>query len=589
MKKIILTLVLIVATMFCVQATYANDKLIGYLGVTAEAGYSNLFFSPFNSSDISYRPLPGGGFGGAFTFDFEYKKFLFQTGLGVTYTFNQNFFHFENKNPLSIIPTPGMKFLNADMTEQTTHLFGYVPIKLGMKWQRWYFLAGAKVGIFSMGGKSRSLIDMTMTSLEEANDANLSYKHFTSDYEPFAYNHLNAILSAEIGLDINKQAWKEDPKQSKEKMDAAQRYREAKRKKSLAELTHYRVALFVDYGLNNLQNAELNYRPIGADAYRSNRLNNFMAGVKVTFNFELPQSKPKGNPYVYLYVKDESTEKPIPGATVQMQRKGTKSISKKTTDTKRGRVARALLPGLYWAKVSHSRYCPIDTIHFVHNDDYDTLRVSLHPRHTFRIPVVDANTSKPIQSNGQFIPVNRNPSISIATDPTGVMVASLDDRIGYIIKIQANGYYDYCDTIDAMSDELIIKMQPLLVKKQTFILQNMHFATAQTDILPISNTAMDLLYKLLNENSDLCIRIVGHTDDVGSDDDNRILSEGRANSIRQEMIKRGISATRMEVLGKGETEPIVPNDSEEHRQMNRRVEIEILSGADNINIEQLAQ
>ena len=55
------------------------------------------------------------------------------------------------------------------------------------------------------------------------------------------------------------------------------------------------------------------------------------------------------------------------------------------------------------------------------------------------------------------------------------------------------------------------------------------------------------------------------------------------------MIQRGISPARMEVLGKGESEPIVANDSEENRQKNRRVEIEILSGAENINIEQLAQ
>ena len=130
-------------------------------------------------------------------------------------------------------------------------------------------------------------------------------------------------------------------------------------------------------------------------------------------------------------------------------------------------------------------------------------------------------------------------------------------------------------------------MIPQPIKKQTFILRNMHFATAQTDILPSSKSALDLLYKLLIENPNLYIKIVGHTDDVGSEQDNRILSEGRANSIREAMLKRGISASRLKIQGKGESEPIVPNDTEAHKQMNRRVEIEILSGAENINIELL--
>ena len=75
------------------------------------------------------------------------------------------------------------------------------------------------------------------------------------------------------------------------------------------------------------------------------------------------------------------------------------------------------------------------------------------------------------------------------------------------------------------------------------------------------------------------IRIIGHTDDVGKDDYNQRLSEGRARSVKQEMVRRGIDPKRIETTGRGENDPIVPNDSEDHRQMNRRVEIEILTGS----------
>ncbi len=55
-----------------------------------------------------------------------------------------------------------------------------------------------------------------------------------------------------------------------------------------------------------------------------------------------------------------------------------------------------------------------------------------------------------------------------------------------------------------------------------------------------------------------------------------MLSEGRCHEVKQEMVSRGIAAERIEIEGRGEKDPIVPNDSEEHRQMNRRVEIVLL-------------
>ena len=51
------------------------------------------------------------------------------------------------------------------------------------------------------------------------------------------------------------------------------------------------------------------------------------------------------------------------------------------------------------------------------------------------------------------------------------------------------------------------------------------------------------------------------------------------------MINRGIDAKRISTIGKGELEPLVPNTSADNRQKNRRVEIEIISGAENVNID----
>jgi outer membrane protein OmpA-like peptidoglycan-associated protein len=74
---------------------------------------------------------------------------------------------------------------------------------------------------------------------------------------------------------------------------------------------------------------------------------------------------------------------------------------------------------------------------------------------------------------------------------------------------------------------------------------------------------------------DTNINIEGHTDDTGKDDFNMTLSEKRAKAVADFFISKGIAASRITEKGYGETQPKYPNDSEENRQKNRRVEIGI--------------
>ena len=68
------------------------------------------------------------------------------------------------------------------------------------------------------------------------------------------------------------------------------------------------------------------------------------------------------------------------------------------------------------------------------------------------------------------------------------------------------------------------------------------------------------------------IQIVGHTDNTNTEEYNQVLSERRANSVRNEMIKRGIDPSRMIPIGRGELQPIDTNLTPEGKQNNRRVE-----------------
>jgi outer membrane protein OmpA-like peptidoglycan-associated protein len=69
--------------------------------------------------------------------------------------------------------------------------------------------------------------------------------------------------------------------------------------------------------------------------------------------------------------------------------------------------------------------------------------------------------------------------------------------------------------------------------------------------------------------------VVGHTDDVGTDQENFSLGLARAKSVAQTMIANGIAAARIKTDSKGEKEPVAGNDTDEGRHQNRRVVITV--------------
>ncbi len=79
----------------------------------------------------------------------------------------------------------------------------------------------------------------------------------------------------------------------------------------------------------------------------------------------------------------------------------------------------------------------------------------------------------------------------------------------------------------------------------------------------------------LKEDESLNIQITGHTDNVGSEKFNHKLSQKRAEAIRDYLVHSGIATERLKAEGKGLTAPLVPNDSDENRAKNRRVEIKV--------------
>lgn len=94
---------------------------------------------------------------------------------------------------------------------------------------------------------------------------------------------------------------------------------------------------------------------------------------------------------------------------------------------------------------------------------------------------------------------------------------------------------------------------------------------------PAAKTNIESLVKVLNKYPDTNILIEGDTDNVGTAEYNQKLSERRAQAVADYQKARGIAASRVSIIGLGETNPIASNDSAEGRQQNRRVEIAIFA------------
>lgn len=90
-----------------------------------------------------------------------------------------------------------------------------------------------------------------------------------------------------------------------------------------------------------------------------------------------------------------------------------------------------------------------------------------------------------------------------------------------------------------------------------------------------SRQALDNIVLQLDSLSDYTIHLSGHTDNAGSDTYNEKLSENRARAVRNYFISKNVDSTKIQLDFYGESQPTVPNTTEENRALNRRVEITV--------------
>jgi type IX secretion system PorP/SprF family membrane protein len=98
------------------------------------------------------------------------------------------------------------------------------------------------------------------------------------------------------------------------------------------------------------------------------------------------------------------------------------------------------------------------------------------------------------------------------------------------------------------------------------------FAFGRTELNDEAKIYLDDLLSLLQKNPEYNLEIIGHTDNVGKHMVNYKLSSGRAQAVADYLMQKGLSKDRIRAKGMGDTQPVAPNDTEENRSKNRRVQ-----------------
>jgi len=198
--------------------------------------------------------------------------------------------------------------------------------------------------------------------------------------------------------------------------------------------------------------------------------------------------------------------------------------------------------------------------------------------------VIDASTKKPIATNVEYESLTKSKIIGIArSEPDqGAYKIVLPAGDLYGFRAEAPGYYPVSDRLDTrnLTEYAELTRDLFLVpirKNETVVLNNLFFDFGKADLRQESFAELDRLAQFLVESPKITIELSGHTDNVGGDAANKVLSQERVNAVKLYLQGRSVADARMKAVGYGKTKPLAPNVSEEGRQRNRRVEFKILS------------
>ncbi len=197
--------------------------------------------------------------------------------------------------------------------------------------------------------------------------------------------------------------------------------------------------------------------------------------------------------------------------------------------------------------------------------------------------VFDADTKKPIGAEVQLFNLNSQQLEQQveADSASGLYYMVLTEGAPYALYVNHPGYlfkslsFEIAEAETLKPVNLDVYLDPIRAGMITR-LSNIFFDTDKHEVKPKSETELLRVVQFLEQNPEVRIEIGGHTDDVGNVAYNQRLSEKRAQAVLEWLMNAGAPAKSLSAKGYGQSKPQVPNDSEENRQQNRRIEFRVL-------------
>lgn len=196
--------------------------------------------------------------------------------------------------------------------------------------------------------------------------------------------------------------------------------------------------------------------------------------------------------------------------------------------------------------------------------------------------VRDAESNKIIPATIKVTNVDTKEASEVKNnETTGKYTVLLEEGEKYDIAISSQGKTFDSEVVDLTNVKKYqmvnkdIKLKPLKTNT-TFTLNNIFFGFDSATVKSESEFELTRVIELLQKNPTMVVEISAHTDDKGSDAYNNKLSQSRAESVVNFLVSKGIPKERLVPKGYGKSMPSVPNDSDENRAKNRRVEFKVI-------------
>lgn len=198
--------------------------------------------------------------------------------------------------------------------------------------------------------------------------------------------------------------------------------------------------------------------------------------------------------------------------------------------------------------------------------------------------VFDAETNFPLKAHFELIDLKSDTLVMDAWSDAidGSFLICIPSGKDYALNVNKKGYLFYSDHFTMTVGDFtkpFLKDVPLQVIKvgEKVIMRNIFFDFDSYTLKTESKSELDKLLIFLTDNPNLQIEIRGHTDNTGSGEYNKKLSENRALAVVAYLINNSIDSKRITSSGYGDTQPIADNNTEDGRALNRRTEFKVIS------------